>query len=126
VPKVYHFSGSRAVTDVLPVHSADDSGATAIEFILDTNYHPTEPLLHPEGGLAEFQGPALLAYNNRTFSETDFRSLSKIGDSEKLHDLNSTGKFGRGFNSVSDSHCTADNSRKNIFTDPFTGVQLDG
>ncbi|KAA8910606.1 hypothetical protein FN846DRAFT_775017 [Sphaerosporella brunnea] len=80
--------------------NADDSGATAIEFILDPAYHPTEPLLHPGGGLAEFQGPALLAYNNRTFSERDFRSLSKIGDSEKLHDLNSTGKFGRGFNSV--------------------------
>jgi sacsin len=82
------------------VHSADDSGATAIEFILDPIHHPTDPLLHPGGGLAEFQGPALIAYNNRTFSERDFRSLSKIGDSEKLHDLNSTGRFGRGFNSV--------------------------
>ena len=69
-----------------------------IEFALDTSTYPTGPLLHP--GLAEYQGPALFAYNDRTFSEKDFRSLSRIGDSEKMSDVSSTGKFGRGFNSV--------------------------
>jgi len=69
-----------------------------IEFLLDTSIYPAEPLLH--AGLAGFQGPSLLAYNNRTFSKKDFRSLSRIGDSEKMSDMSSTGKFGRGFNSV--------------------------
>ncbi|KAF8534251.1 hypothetical protein BDD12DRAFT_943100 [Trichophaea hybrida] len=78
--------------------NADDSGATTIEFVLDQNQHPTDNLLHDR--LAEYQGPSLLAYNDRPFSETDFLSLSRIGDSEKAHDESSTGKFGRGFNSV--------------------------
>lgn len=89
---------SRLLMIDVPRISADDSGATMIEFVLDTSTYPTEPLLH--AGLAEYQGPALFAYNNRTFSERDFRSLSKIGDSEKMNDVSSTGKFGRGFNSV--------------------------
>ncbi|KAF8244236.1 hypothetical protein K440DRAFT_559411 [Wilcoxina mikolae CBS 423.85] len=78
--------------------NADDSGATMIEFVFDPGEYPTDNLLHDR--LAEYQGPSLLAYNNRTFSETDFLSLSRIGDSEKAHDERSTGKFGRGFNSV--------------------------
>lgn len=78
--------------------NADDAGANTVEFVLDDNHHPCNPLLH--NGLAEFQGPSLLAFNNKTFSDRDFRSLSRIGDSEKAHDLSATGKFGRGFNSV--------------------------
>lgn len=79
--------------------NADDAGATRIEFVLDTNSYEKENILHP--GLAGYQGPALLAFNNSTFSDTDFESLSRIGDSAKAKDLNATGKFGRGFNSVS-------------------------
>lgn len=79
--------------------NADDAGATEVVFVLDRKKdHPTDNLLHPD--LAEFQGPALLAYNNSQFEERDFDSLSRIGDSEKAKDLSSTGKFGRGFNSV--------------------------
>ncbi|KAF8247792.1 hypothetical protein K440DRAFT_550295 [Wilcoxina mikolae CBS 423.85] len=78
--------------------NADDAGANTVEFVLDEDHHPCDPLLHP--GLAEFQGPSLMAFNNKTFSDKDFRSLSRIGDSEKAHDLSATGKFGRGFNSV--------------------------
>jgi sacsin len=79
--------------------NADDAGATAIEFVLDRSHYPTDALLHED--LAEYQGPSLLAYNNRIFTETDFESLSRIGDSAKVEDLSTTGKFGRGFNSVS-------------------------
>jgi sacsin len=50
--------------------------------------------------VAEYQGPSLLAYNNATFSEQDFTSLSRIGDSCKQNDGSTTGKFGRGFNAV--------------------------
>ncbi|KAG0636271.1 hypothetical protein HOY80DRAFT_891646 [Tuber brumale] len=78
--------------------NADDAGADAIEFVLDTRQHPTENLLHKD--LAEFQGISLLAYNNKPFTQKDFHSLMRIGDSGKAKDLTSTGKFGRGFNSV--------------------------
>lgn len=42
----------------------------------------------------------MLAYNDATFSEKDFNSLSRIGDSCKLQDGSTTGRFGRGFNAV--------------------------
>ena len=53
-------------------------------------------------GLKQFQGPALLARNNKTFADKDFDSLSSIGDSKKRYDAAATGKFGQGFNSVGD------------------------
>ena len=67
--------------------------------MLDTKTYNEGPLLYE--GLQDFHGPALLARNNKTFSDQDFNSLSSIGDSRKRHDLAATGKFGQGFNSVS-------------------------
>ncbi|TVY34994.1 Sacsin [Lachnellula subtilissima] len=80
------------------LQNADDAGATEVRFILDEQTHPTDELLHPL--LAQYQGPALLAYNNAQFSDKDFASLAHIGDSGKINDATTTGKFGRGFNSV--------------------------
>ncbi|CUS15648.1 unnamed protein product [Tuber aestivum] len=78
--------------------NADDAGADAIEFVLDTRQYPTENLLHED--LADFQGISLLAYNNKPFTQKDFESLIRIGDSGKTEGLTSTRRFGRGFNSV--------------------------
>lgn len=64
----------------------------------DTKTYTEEPLLYD--GLRQFQGPALLARNNKIFTDKDFASLASIGDSRKRHDLAATGKFGQGFNSV--------------------------
>ncbi len=69
--------------------------------------------------LEQYQGPALLAYNNAIFTDADFESLSRLGDSLKLHDSSTTGKFGRGFNSVGGFP-----KRQAGFTD-HVGVQLD-
>ena len=97
------------------LQNADDAGAsemvragmlsTALSFtnvlkvfVLDTRSHPTSNLLH--SGLDEYQGPALLAYNNAKFSAKDFESLSSLGASRKEQDAFATGKFGRGFSSV--------------------------
>lgn len=44
--------------------------------------------------LAAFQGPALLVYNDAVFSETDFESISRIGDSLKRLQQGKTGRFG--------------------------------
>ena len=67
-------------------------------FVLDTRSHPASNLLSP--GLDEYQGPALLAYNNAKFLAKDFESLSSLGASRKEQDAFATGKFGRGFSSV--------------------------
>ena len=80
------------------LQNADDAEATEIEYVLDTKTYTDGPLLYDS--LQDFQGPALLARNNKTFSDKDFASLASIGDSRKRHDAAATGKFGQGFNSV--------------------------
>jgi hypothetical protein len=44
-------------------------------------------------------GPALLFYNDQTFSEKDLISITKIDGSHKKTEENSTGRFGQGFRS---------------------------
>jgi sacsin len=48
------------------VQNADDAGATRVAFMLDARQHPTGSLLGP--AMAALQGPALLAFNDATFS----------------------------------------------------------
>jgi hypothetical protein len=67
-------------------------------FVLDERTHPAGELIDEK--LAQYQGPALLAYNNAIFTKRDFESISRLGDSLKHTDGLTTGKFGRGFNSV--------------------------
>ncbi|KAI9649844.1 hypothetical protein NHQ30_002426 [Ciborinia camelliae] len=79
------------------LQNADDATATEVKFVLDENSYETANL-PPE--LAQYQGPALLAYNNAEFKKEHFQSLSQVGNSLKMEDGSTTGKFGRGFNSV--------------------------
>jgi sacsin len=67
-------------------------------FIIDERTHPADQIINPK--LAQYQGPALLAYNNAVFTDADFGNLSRLVDSLKLNDGSTTGRFGRGFNSV--------------------------
>lgn len=100
------------------LQNADDAGATRIvpspslpskgsantktqSYIIDTDSYPKEDLV--DAGLAEYQGPSLLVYNNSTFTDTDFESLKRLGDSQKLQEKIATGKFGLGFSSVTTS-----------------------
>ncbi|KAJ0963928.1 hypothetical protein J5N97_029050 [Dioscorea zingiberensis] len=80
------------------IQNADDAGATKVRLCLDRRSHGTESLL--SDSLAQWQGPALLAYNDAVFSEDDFVSISRIGDSKKQGQAWKTGRFGVGFNSV--------------------------
>lgn len=41
-----------------------------------------------------------MVYNNSVFSEQDFESISRIGDSVKRAQAGKTGRFGVGFNSI--------------------------
>lgn len=50
--------------------------------------------------LAQFQGPALLSFNDAVFTEADFESISSIGQSVKRAQQGKTGRFGVGFNAA--------------------------
>ncbi|XP_014490933.1 uncharacterized protein LOC106753623 isoform X1 [Vigna radiata var. radiata] len=80
------------------IQNADDAGATTVSLCLDRRTHRGDSLL--TNSLAQWQGPALLAYNNAVFTEDDFVSISKIGGSAKHGQASKTGRFGVGFNSV--------------------------
>ncbi|ESZ90668.1 hypothetical protein SBOR_8948 [Sclerotinia borealis F-4128] len=79
------------------LQNADDAQASEVKFILDESSYEKENL-PPK--LAQYQGPALLAFNNAEFKKEHFQSLSQVGNSLKMEDGSTTGKFGRGFNSV--------------------------
>lgn len=80
------------------IQNADDAGATVVRIMIDENTYKSESLMDPS--VSALQGPALLFYNDATFSESDFRSLARIGQGSKLEKLSTTGRFGLGFNSV--------------------------
>ena len=82
------------------VQNADDAGAREVRVCLDRRTHPTATLV--DARMAAFQGPALLAYNDAVFTEADFASIQRIGDSLKRDASRGakTGRFGIGFNSV--------------------------
>ncbi|XP_047319790.1 sacsin isoform X2 [Impatiens glandulifera] len=80
------------------IQNADDAGATKVCLCLDRRIHGSESLLSDK--LSQWQGPALLAYNNGEFTEDDFVSISRIGGSTKHSQAWKTGRFGVGFNSV--------------------------
>ena len=80
------------------VQNADDAGATEVQFVLDWRNHPNQRLLSP--GMVECQGPALLSYNNATFTDDDLKNISRLAGATKKEDLEKIGRFGLGFSSV--------------------------
>lgn len=48
----------------------------------------------------DFDGPALMTFNNAPFKQEDWESIQSIHDSRKAKNLHKVGKFGIGFNSV--------------------------
>ena len=44
--------------------------------------------------MKDFQGPAILVYNDAKFTEEDFAAISKLGRPSKLKKPSSIGKFG--------------------------------
>ncbi|XP_062502577.1 sacsin-like [Corticium candelabrum] len=80
------------------IQNADDAGATEVKFLVDWRQHPTSSLLSP--GMADCQGPALLAYNNASFKDDDFVNIAKLAAATKCKHLGKIGRFGVGFSSV--------------------------
>ncbi|XP_071831202.1 sacsin-like [Apostichopus japonicus] len=80
------------------VQNADDAGATEVHFVLDFKSYPKTRLL---GDAMEcLQGPALLAYNNKPFSENDIKGIQRLGQGSKREESGQTGRYGVGFNVI--------------------------
>ena len=80
------------------LQNADDAGATKLFIILDKRYHGNEMVISEEW--KELQGPALLFWNDSTFSEEDLIGIQKIGLGSKRGDADKIGQYGIGFNVV--------------------------
>ena len=80
------------------IQNADDAKATELNVVFDWRNHSCDSLLSPS--LRDWQGPAILFYNNSTFSDKDFDNIMKIEGATKLDDDTTIGKFGLGFCTV--------------------------
>ena len=82
------------------LQNADDARATELCFLYDErqNKNMRKDLLCKE--MSEFQGPALWAFNNATFTEEDLVNITKLNGGTKALDITKIGKFGLGFCSV--------------------------
>ena len=77
------------------IQNADDAGASEVKFLIDWRHHPTDTLFSKD--LEVWQGPALIVYNDATFSDEDFKDILKVGGETKKSDPLKTGRFGIGF-----------------------------
>ena len=80
------------------LQNADDAGATKLFVILDKRYHSKEKVTTEEW--KQLQGPAILIWNNSTFSKNDLIGIQRIGLGSKRDDADKIGQYGIGFNVV--------------------------
>ena len=80
------------------LQNADDAKATKMYVILDKRTHGQESVLSEDW--QELQGPALLVWNDSTFSEKDLEGIQQLGLGSKRSDAESIGQYGIGFNVV--------------------------
>ena len=82
------------------VQNADDAGATEVHFLIDERENLNARRLLLDKKFSPCQGPAIVVYNNATFSDDDFRNIVKIGGATKETNSQKIGQFGLGFNAV--------------------------
>ena len=80
------------------LQNADDAKATKMCVILDKRTHGKDQILSERW--AELQGPALLVWNDKDFTDKDLEGIQKLGLGSKRGDTESIGQFGIGFNVV--------------------------
>ena len=81
------------------LQNADDAKATKMRVILDKRQHRKERVLSEKWG-EELQGPALLVWNDKDFSDDDLEGIQKLGLGSKRDNDETIGQFGIGFNVV--------------------------
>ena len=77
------------------IQNADDAGATKVKFLMDWRNHGKSSLFNDE--MKFWQGPAIVAYNNSTFSDQDFDNILNIAGESKTSDPLKIGRYGLGF-----------------------------
>ena len=80
------------------LQNADDAKATKVFIILDSRCHGEKKL--PSDAWKDLQGPALLVWNDSTFSDKDIQGIQNLGCGSKRSDYESIGQYGIGFNVV--------------------------
>ena len=80
------------------LQNADDAKAKKMCIILDKRSHGKESVLSEEW--QQLQGPALLVWNDSTFTERDLKGIQQLGLGSKRSDAESIGQYGIGFNVV--------------------------
>ncbi|MBI5294600.1 MAG: DUF3883 domain-containing protein [Chloroflexi bacterium] len=78
------------------IQNADDAGASWVKIVLDRRTFSGAHL--PSQSMLELMGPAILIYNDQSFSDDDLISIQKIGMGSKSQSSSKTGRFGLGFN----------------------------
>ena len=81
------------------LQNADDANASKMVVILDKRQHGKERVPSKEWG-EELQGPALLVWNDKNFTDKDLEGIQRLGLGSKRDDVDSIGQFGIGFNVV--------------------------
>ena len=80
------------------LQNADDAKAKKLYFIVDERSHGTSRV--PSVDWKDLQGPALLVWNDKGFTEDDLTGIQKLGLGSKRTDAESIGRYGIGFNVV--------------------------
>ena len=80
------------------LQNADDAKASKMFVILDKRTHGSQSILSEKW--QKLQGPALLVWNDSTFSEKDIKGIQELGLGSKRSEAESIGQYGIGFNSV--------------------------
>ncbi len=82
------------------LQNADDANAAEVNICYDERHHETNPNKLFFSGMAEAHGPALVVHNDKTFSDDDFKNITKLAAETKKTQALKIGKFGIGFCSV--------------------------
>lgn len=84
------------------IQNADDAGARTVRFCTAEPRQNSSQSKENVDALSELmKGPSLIAFNSAKFTETDFKSIQRIGDSlKKDKNGTKTGRFGVGVNST--------------------------
>ena len=78
------------------IQNADDAESSSLTVTLDVCSYTGERL--EDQRMVSLLGPALLVHNESVFSDPDFESIKRIGESSKAVSGPKTGRFGVGFN----------------------------
>ncbi|XP_060582871.1 sacsin-like isoform X2 [Ruditapes philippinarum] len=80
--------------------NADDAGAKTLCILFDERENNEAKTGLINESMAECQGPAIWAYNDAQFTESDFENITKLSGATKEDDSTKIGKFGLGFCAV--------------------------